>query len=129
MVIRDYLTVDAADRSRSSSSGRAWRRCRAGEVPELDRLADGLVYLTLQELATRISHRNTGVLLDDPAGCDGDDARVAADENLHHLFYRDLASAAIERATVGDGAGHGACRCARSRCPVPVSPTSRATPR
>jgi acyl-[acyl-carrier-protein] desaturase len=23
--------------------------------------------------------------------------RVAADENLHHLFYRDLASAAIER--------------------------------
>jgi acyl-[acyl-carrier-protein] desaturase len=58
-------------------------------------MADALVYTTLQELATRISHRNTGLLLDDPAGR-AVMARVAADENLHHLFYRDLATAAIE---------------------------------
>ena len=45
----------------------------------------------LQELATRISHRNTGKLLDDPAGYEVM-ARVAADENLHYLFYRDLAT-------------------------------------
>jgi acyl-[acyl-carrier-protein] desaturase len=58
-------------------------------------LGDGLVYLTLQELATRISHRNTGQLLGDPAGT-AIMSRVAADENLHFLFYRDLATAALE---------------------------------
>ena len=49
----------------------------------------------MQELATRIAHRNTGKLLDDPVGYELM-ARVAADENFHHLFYRDLTSAAIE---------------------------------
>ena len=34
-------------------------------------------------------------MLDDPVGYELM-ARVAADENYHHLFYRDLASAAIE---------------------------------
>jgi acyl-[acyl-carrier-protein] desaturase len=55
----------------------------------------GLVYVTLQELATRIAHRNTGRLLGDEPGA-AITARVAADENLHFLFYRDLATAAIE---------------------------------
>ena len=66
-----------------------------GEVPEPGRAVDGFVYVALQELATRIAHRNTGRLLGDPAGYDVM-MRVAADENLHHLFYRDLATAAIE---------------------------------
>ena len=47
--------------------------------------------------ATRISHRNTGKLLTDAVGVAVMN-RVASDENLHHLFYRDLASAAIELA-------------------------------
>lgn len=55
----------------------------------------GLVYVTLQELATRIAHRNTGRLLADEAGSTIA-GRVAADENLHFLFYRDLCSAALE---------------------------------
>jgi acyl-[acyl-carrier-protein] desaturase len=67
----------------------------SGVVPEPPSLADGIVYVTLQELATRIAHRNTGKLLDDPVGT-AIMSRVAADENLHHLFYRDLASAALE---------------------------------
>jgi acyl-[acyl-carrier-protein] desaturase len=66
-----------------------------GEVPAPDHPFNGLVYLTLQELATRISHRNTGKIVEDPVGYEVM-ARVAADENFHHLFYRDLASAAIE---------------------------------
>ncbi|MGB0415692.1 MAG: acyl-ACP desaturase, partial [Coraliomargarita sp.] len=36
----------------------------------------------------------TGAIIGDPAGHDVM-ARVAADENLHHLFYRDLATAAF----------------------------------
>ena len=52
------------------------------------------VYVALQELATRIAHRNTGLVIGDPAGY-AVMMRVAADENLHHLFYRDLVSAAL----------------------------------
>ena len=66
-----------------------------GLVPEPDTAAESLVYVALQELATRIAHRNTGRLLGDRVGYDVM-ARVAADENLHHLFYRDLTAAAIE---------------------------------
>jgi acyl-[acyl-carrier-protein] desaturase len=63
-------------------------------VPEPDTPADTLVYVALQELATRVSHRNTGKLIGDPVGYEVM-ARVAADENLHYLFYRDLVSEAI----------------------------------
>jgi acyl-[acyl-carrier-protein] desaturase len=54
-----------------------------------------MCYVTLQELATRISHRNTGARIDDKAGYDIM-RRVAIDENHHFLFYRDLASAGFE---------------------------------
>ena len=49
----------------------------------------------MQELATRIAHRNTGKLLEDRLGYEVM-ARVASDENLHFLFYRDLVTAALE---------------------------------
>ena len=38
---------------------------------------------------------NTAKAIDDPAGYEVM-KRVAADENLHHLFYRDLVNAALE---------------------------------
>lgn len=66
-----------------------------GVTPEPASVLRAFVYLALQELATRVSHRNTGRLLGDPIGYDVM-ARVAADENLHHLFYRDLTVAALE---------------------------------
>jgi acyl-[acyl-carrier-protein] desaturase len=66
-----------------------------GVIPEPPVLHECLVYLSLQELATRISHRATGKMIGDPAGYEVM-MRVAADENLHQLFYRDLAAAAIE---------------------------------
>lgn len=75
-------------------------RCRMAQVsggvtPEPPTLQAGFAYLALQELATRISHRATGRMIGDPAGYDVM-MRVAADENLHQIFYRDLATAAIE---------------------------------
>jgi len=54
-----------------------------------------LAYVSFQELATRISHRNTGRA----SGCPVADqllARIAADENLHMVFYRNLMAAALE---------------------------------
>ena len=49
----------------------------------------------MQELATRISHRNTGRYSQDPVA-DRIMSRVAADENLHMVFYRDALAAALK---------------------------------
>lgn len=95
IVIRDYLTVTrmidpvALERARM-------HQVSHGVVPQPQSPLDGLVYVALQELATRIAHRATGKLLEDRAGYEVM-ARVGADENLHYLLYRDLVSAAIER--------------------------------
>lgn len=94
IVLRDYLHVTrsvdpvALERARMA-------QVQTGQVPEPDHVLDGIVYVTLQELATRIAHHNTGRLLDDPAGYEVM-KRIAADENRHHLFYRDLGTAALE---------------------------------
>ncbi len=94
IVIRDYLAVTRSIDMRELERARM-RQVSMGLVPNPDSIADGIVYVALQELATRISHRNTGKLLNDPQGA-AIMSRVAADENLHHLFYRDLVSAALE---------------------------------
>ena len=92
MAIYGYLMVTRAidpvelERSRMA-------QVSGGQTPNPD-LHEGFIYLALQELATRISHRNTGALLGDPAGYEVM-KRVGSDENLHQLFYRDLAAAAI----------------------------------
>jgi acyl-[acyl-carrier-protein] desaturase len=94
IAIRDYLTVTRAiDPVELERARMAQVQC--GEVPEPDSAVDGMVYVALQELATRIAHHNTGKLVDDPAGYEVM-KRVASDENRHFLFYRDLVSAAIE---------------------------------
>ncbi len=94
IVLRDYLTVTRAVDPVALERGRMVQ-VSTGEVPEPGRPCDGMVYVTLQELATRLAHRNTGRLLDDRVGYEIM-ARVAGDENLHFVFYRDATSAAIE---------------------------------
>jgi acyl-[acyl-carrier-protein] desaturase len=93
IAIRDYLTVTRAlDPVELERARMAQVQC--GQVPEPDLAVDGIVYVALQELATRISHHNTGKVIDDPAGYEVM-KRVASDENRHYLFYRDLVSAAL----------------------------------
>ena len=58
-------------------------------------LFDSVIYVTFQELATRVSHRNTGKACDDPIA-DQLLQRVSADENLHMIFYRDVSEAGFE---------------------------------
>jgi acyl-[acyl-carrier-protein] desaturase len=60
-----------------------------------DDMVRSLAYVSFQELATRVSHRNTGKITGDAVG-DQLLARVAADENLHMVFYRNLLGAALE---------------------------------
>lgn len=93
MAIYGYLMTTRAVDPRSLERDRM-AQVSSGITPQPPSVCDALAYLTLQELATRIAHRATGQLLGDPAGQQVM-SRVAADENLHHLFYRDLASAAF----------------------------------
>ena len=59
---------------------------------------EAVAYVTMQELATRIAHRNTGL----ECKKDGDEiadrllGRIAMDENLHMLFYRNIGTKAFE---------------------------------
>lgn len=60
-------------------------------------LLHSVAYVTFQELATRVSHRNTGKACAEPVA-DKMLQRIAADENLHMMFYRNICGAAIDLA-------------------------------
>ncbi|MEU8069741.1 acyl-ACP desaturase [Micromonospora sp. NPDC049151] len=95
--IRDYLTVTRAvdpvglERARMVHMSAGYQNAHDQEM------LHSLAYVSFQELATRISHRNTGRATGDPT-CEALLARVAADENLHMVFYRNLLGAAFELA-------------------------------
>ncbi len=93
IVIRDYLTVTRSVDPVALERGRMAQMSK-GEIPHPDYVIDGLVYVTLQELATRVAHRNTGKRLDEKG--EAIMQVVANDENNHFLFYRGAASAALE---------------------------------
>jgi acyl-[acyl-carrier-protein] desaturase len=65
--------------------------------PHTHHVLNSLAYVSCQELATRISHRNTGAYSGDKL-CDQLLQKVANDENLHMVFYRNLLSAGFELA-------------------------------
>jgi acyl-[acyl-carrier-protein] desaturase len=94
MVIRDYLMVTRSIDPVWLEDGRM-AQIQSGQVPEPPTAKHGFAYLSLQELATRISHRNTGKMVEDRTGYEIM-AKVATDENHHFLFYRDMAKAALE---------------------------------
>jgi acyl-[acyl-carrier-protein] desaturase len=56
---------------------------------------EAVTYVSFQELATRVSHRNTGKVTGDPIA-DRMLARISKDENLHMIFYRNIVQAALE---------------------------------
>ncbi len=94
--IRDYLLVtrgvdpEELERARMQTMEAGFD---SGDKPLLNVCA----YVSFQELATRISHRNTGRYTEDPVA-EKLLTRVAMDENLHMIFYRNLVSAALELA-------------------------------
>ena len=94
--IRDYLLVtrgvdpDELERARMQTMETGFD---SGEKPLLNVCA----YVSFQELATRVSHRNTGRITEDPIA-EQLLTRVAKDENLHMIFYRNIVEAALELA-------------------------------
>ncbi|GAA4564478.1 acyl-ACP desaturase [Planotetraspora kaengkrachanensis] len=96
VAIRDYLTVSRAVDPVALERARM-THMQNGFATEYEGMLRQLAYVSFQELATRVAHRNTGKVSGDPV-CERLLSRVAADENLHMLFYRNLLAAAFELA-------------------------------
>ncbi|WP_427384124.1 acyl-ACP desaturase [Janibacter sp. G56] len=95
IAMRDYMLVKRLvdpvelERFRMTHMSTGYVSAHSGE------LIHSLAYVSFQELATRISHRNTGNFTQDPMA-EQLLTRIAADENLHMIFYRNLLKAAME---------------------------------
>jgi len=97
IAMRDYLLVTRAvdptalERFRMQHMGAGYVSAHSEDM------LCSLAYVSFQELATRVSHRNTGKFTEDPI-CEQLLSRIAADENLHMIFYRNLLNAALQLA-------------------------------
>ncbi|WP_322778820.1 acyl-ACP desaturase [Frankia sp. Cas4] len=94
IAMRDYLMVTRGVDPVALERGRMIQMQHGFDGDEKTPLR-AIAYVSFQELATRISHRNTGRFTQDPTA-EKLLARVAADENLHMIFYRNLITAALE---------------------------------
>ena len=102
IALRDYLVVTRAidpvelEKLRLEQVTRGFSPGQNGQGDLFaESLFDSVIYVTFQELATRVSHRNTGKACDETVA-DQLLARVSADENLHMIFYRDVSEAGLE---------------------------------
>lgn len=92
-VMRDFLILSNAINPAEDEAMRM-EQMKQGYDVEKDPLHT-LAYVTFQELATRVSHRQTGIASNNKLA-DAMLRRIAQDENLHMLFYRNLAGAALD---------------------------------
>jgi acyl-[acyl-carrier-protein] desaturase len=103
IVIRDYLVVTrgvdpvALEQARMVHMTNGFRATPEEEARHKTDFLLSIAYVSFQELATRVSHRNTGKVCNDPVA-DRMLARVAADENLHMIFYRNMCGEALDLA-------------------------------
>ncbi|WP_137723363.1 acyl-ACP desaturase [Prescottella subtropica] len=97
IVMRDYLVVTRGVDPVELENARMIHMTNGYNSPAGDNvgLLHSVSYVTFQELATRVSHRNTGKACQDPIA-DRMLQRIAADENLHMIFYRNICGAAMD---------------------------------
>src|SRR3954454_4391135 len=102
IALRDYLVVTRAVDPVELEQLRVEQMTRGfspGQNQQGDLFAqslfDSVIYVTFQELATRVSHRNTGKACNETIA-DQLLQRVSADENLHMIFYRDVSEAGFD---------------------------------
>ncbi|MEO7132376.1 MAG: acyl-ACP desaturase [Dermatophilaceae bacterium] len=92
--IRDYLLVTRGVDPNELERARM-ETMEVGYNSDDKALLNVCAYVSFQELATRISHRNTGRYTNEPIA-EKLLTRVAKDENLHMIFYRNIIQAALE---------------------------------
>jgi len=95
IAIRDYLLTTRAVDPVALERERMNHMSNGYTQPDEYDAVHSIAYVSFQELATRIAHRNTGKMSQD-ADCERLLSRIAHDENLHMLFYRNLLNAAFE---------------------------------
>ena len=95
IVIRDYLMVARSVDPYELEDLRMAHMSLGYQTPYPNDMLHTIAYVTFQELATRISHRNTGKIANDEM-VEAMMQRISLDENLHMLFYRNTISAALE---------------------------------
>ena len=95
IVIRDYLMATRGVDPYELEDLRMAHMSLGYQTPYENDMLHTIAYVSFQELATRISHRNTGKISDDPIA-EGMMQRIALDENLHMIFYRNTLKAALE---------------------------------
>ena len=95
IVIRDYLMATRGVDPYELEDLRMAHMQLGYQTPYDNDMLHTVAYVSFQELATRISHRNTGRISNDPTA-EGLLQRVALDENLHMIFYRNLLGKAID---------------------------------
>ncbi|MBH0121304.1 acyl-ACP desaturase [Rhodococcus sp. HM1] len=99
IVMRDYLVVTRGVDPVALENARMEHMTNGFSSPGDTGMLHSVAYVTFQELATRVSHRNTGKACDEPIA-DKMLQRIAADENLHMIFYRNICEAALDVAPV-----------------------------
>ena len=95
IAIRDYLMATRGVNPYELEDLRMAHMSLGYQTPYENDMLHTIAYVTFQELATRISHRNTGKISDDPIA-ENMMQRISLDENLHMLFYRNTLGAALE---------------------------------
>ena len=103
IVLRDYLVVTRAvdpvalEEARMAHMTNGFQTTAEEEERHKTDFLLSIAYVSFQELATRVSHRNTGKACGEPVAYRML-ARIAADENLHMIFYRNMCVAALDLA-------------------------------
>jgi acyl-[acyl-carrier-protein] desaturase len=97
IVMRDYLMATRGVNPYELEDLRMAHMSQGYQTPYDNDMLHTVAYVSFQELATRISHRNTGKISDDPI-CENMLQRISLDENLHMIFYRNLLGKAIDLA-------------------------------
>lgn len=95
IVIRDYLMATRGVDPYELEDLRLAHMSLGYQTPYENDMLHTIAYVSFQELATRISHRNTGKISNDSIA-ENMMQRIALDENLHMLFYRNTLSAALD---------------------------------
>ena len=95
IAMRDYMLVKRMVDPVELERFRMTHMSAGYESAHNQELMRSLAYVSFQELATRVSHRNTGKFTNDPMA-ERLLARIAADENLHMIFYRNLLNASLQ---------------------------------
>lgn len=94
IAMRSYLATSRNCDPEALEDGRM-AMMKVGWFPDFKSPAHMMAYTAIQELATRVSHRNTGRISEDPV-CFELMKMIAADENHHFIFYKGIVAAMLK---------------------------------